>query len=254
MNDPGESLIRPLVRPFVFMLVFYFAVQGSGVLGAWLFHVTSGFGTGGRWMYPLFLFLPEVLLGLLFIHLMDGGLQGHGFTLKSSRLYILPAVLLSVAVAALYTVKDMLRGNFITGLGMFHPGRVTMEAMLTNGLYGVVQAFLLCGVMQEFISRRAEGQVRMLRWDVPLAGIAVSLIAIVYEIIPKLIAWASYGRPDYFGFVTALLFGVIVLIYSYWYDRSRSMGAPVIAGALTGIFMAVFYYLAVTSPFLNRMR
>ncbi len=254
MNISEETRLHDFVRPFLYMLAFYVAVQGLGVLGAWLFHVTSGFGTGGRWMYPLLLFLPEVLLGLLFIRLMDGGLQEHGFTLKSSRPYILPAVLLGVAVAALYTVKDMLRGNFITGLGMFHPGRVTMDAMLTNGFYGAVQAFLLCGVMQEFISRRAKGQVRMLRWDVPLAGIAVSLIAIVYEIIPKLIAWASYGRPDYFGFANTLLFGVVVLIYSYWYDRSRSLAAPVIAGALTGICMAVFYYLAVTGPFLNQMR
>ena len=249
-----------MALPVLSMLLFYLFVQNavqSVLIVSNIFKGPDPFGANGVWVLPLIILLPQAILGLLFIHLMDGGLRDHGFTLNSPQIYIRPAILLGAAAAALYTLKNILSGICVTGFGAFHPSPmyVTVNAMLTNSLYAVVQAFLLCGVMQEFISRRAGGHVRILRWDMPLAGIAVSLIAVLYEVIPKLIYRTVHmALPDPFELAGALIFGATVLIYSYWYDRSRSLAAPVVAGATWGILSVVFYNLARSSPILNHMR
>jgi hypothetical protein len=267
MNDTKESLIRPLVFPFLLMLAFYLALDAVSGLGASLVASLPVLAPFKPFVIAMFLmFGIKIVIGLLFIRRMGDGMRNHGFTLKSPDLSIRPAIILGAAMAAVYFAKGL--PSMLTHPEMHASAPLKIDTMIFDGLYTMVNAFIFCAVIQAFISRRSDGHVRILRWDIPLAGIAVSLIAFLYPVTQCIIVFLRDGsslgiqgsflseaiQVAYSYLSSALLSGALALVFTYLYDRSRSLAAPVIAGLAVGVINGVLYYMAISGNFLNPMR
>lgn len=267
MNDLKSPLIRPFVVPFFLMLAFYLALDAVSGLGAFAVTFLPMFSISNPLLIAtLIVFSIKIVIGLLFIRWMGDGFKNHGFTLKSPDLSIRPAIVLGVIFGAVYFAKGL--PSMLAHPGMHHSGSLNIDSLIVDVLYNVVNAFLFCAVMQEFISRRADGHVRILRSEMPLAGIAVSLIAFLYPVIQMIIIFLRDGsslgmqgsflseaiKVVYSYLSSALLAGAMTLMYTYLYDRSRSLAAPVMAGLAVGVVLKVLYYMAISGNIFNQMR
>jgi hypothetical protein len=108
--------------------------------------------------------------------------------------------------------------------------------------FGVAQAFLLFGIMQVYLSRITSAHLRLGPWEVPGSGIMVLAVIMIPDFM-MLARQIIAGYPFHAAatLVKVMGTGVVTLASSYWFERSRSLAAPMIAfGLFTGLFPVLF--------------
>ena len=190
-----------------------------------------------------------ILVGGIVIRMMHGTREECGLVFRKDEPYLLHAVLIGAAAAVAINAALLLKSMLFQqheGLAfppfrhIPHPGIWGMAAM--EALYGTVRAFLLFGVMLAYLMRKTSIHFRFGLWDIPMAGIVV----LVITMIPGLLSLTRQMSDSGSVFLTvtlipALCAGVVTLASSYWFERSRSLAAPMIAfGLFTGLFPVLF--------------
>lgn len=236
VNDLAASRHHPLLGPFFHMLAFWLALDVVSDLSAIPFVFLAGKISG---MSP---FVPglaagvavRIGIGILFIRSMNRHLRPRAT--EPAANYLLPAVMLAVGAAAVRYGVHLVFAPEQPLLNQFGPlpARAVIMGLVSGGVYGAVEAFILCGVVQEYLSRRGDGSFRLLGREI---SSAVPLVALVATALPaaQFLITALRGGGGVMGLMDTLLFGAVVFGYSYGYSRSRSLIAPVIAGSLYGV-------------------
>ncbi len=89
--------------------------------------------------------------------------------------------------------------------------------------------------------RKTSSHIRLIRWDIPLAGVVVLLITMVTGLVAFIQQPLKWSPAAIVSILTGICSGVVTLTSSYWFERSGSLAAPVIAFGVYGVFGFVFH-------------
>ena len=88
---------------------------------------------------------------------------------------------------------------------------------------GISEEILVRGMMMTYLMRKFDGHVRFFKWDVHVAGVIIAVLFALMHI-------GSFWNGNLIYAVGQQIYAFILgLIYAYFYEKSRSLLAPIIS-------------------------
>ncbi|HUO88770.1 MAG TPA: CPBP family intramembrane glutamic endopeptidase [Rhizomicrobium sp.] len=222
-----------IVRPALAILLVAVLGLGLPILGALiaetLHHYVpaapSGHGPTLPWLYSQHLF--QTLLALVAIFVIKGFMPfDAGLRWPPGKTYIWPAILWGAFFGVLMTVVDY-APDLLARRPMDLGFPITRENIIGwtffEGVYvGPTEEILFRSLLVGFLLAVWPARLRLGRYEMGWAGIVVAAI-FAFAHLANFIArpdWATFGQQLY-----AFALGVL---YAYWFEKSRSVVAPII--------------------------
>jgi hypothetical protein len=234
-SSSERSAFSALLVPSVLMFLLYIAAISGAILPLLLL---SKLGFPHNIFFWILNSVFMVAVGLLAIWAMGGSFAGHGFTLGEDRSYIPHTIIFGAAAAVVHSIISLI--TFLHTQGGIqaafpgYPVRIhdisgIVEPVLIGIMFGIAQAVLLIGVVQVYLMRKSAAHVRLGRWEVHAAGIAVCCIAVLSYVVPTIHGF-RLGIPYFMSeMVDKAILCCVILASAYWFEKSRSLVAPVLA-------------------------
>ena len=180
--------------------------------------------------YPwIFLYLHhffQMIFAIIIMLILGGGLRNYGFTLESKNLYIFPAITVGIMFGVIMTLVDhlptIIAGVKISGYDLT-PLNVMGWLSFEWVFAGLSEEIFIRGMMMTYLMRKMNGHVRFFKWEVHIAGV---IIAVLFALMHL----SSFFSGNLIYAIGQQIYAFILgLIYAYFYEKSRSLAAPIIA-------------------------
>ena len=243
MNESPKRSAKVLSIVIVFVVIILVAVVSE---------LFASFATGNfakdtletyPWIYLCFHHFMQMVVAIALMLVTGAGLKHYGFELKSKNLYLIPAVIVGVLFGVIMTLVDhgpaLITGNQIEGY--------TLDATNVAGwlsfewlLAGTSEEIFVRGLLMTYLMTKFSGHVRFIRWDVHVAGVIIAVLFALMHI-------GSFWSGNLIYAIGQQIYAFILgLCYAYFYEKSGSLVAPIVAHNLSnGIeFVLLFILLA----------
>ncbi len=204
--------------------------------------------------WSLVVIVSMILVGGIVIRIMRATKEECGLVFRKDEPYLLHALIIGVAAAMVRYAASMASHmvsnpimSYFQRFGHREAPIVVLGHSALSVVYGIVQAFFLFGVMQAYLARKTSAHLRLGPWDIPVAGIVVVIITMIpdFSMLARQII-SGYPLIAAMTLVSAVCSGVVTLASSYWFERSRSLTAPMIAFAATAGMMSIIHFAIYT--------
>lgn len=240
-----RQFLRSKVAPVGIVLLVIFAIAIASE--AFANFATRGFAKDTletyRWIFLYFHHLMQMVIAIAIMLASGVSLRKYGFNLRSENLYLMPAIGVGVLFGVIMTLVDhgpaVVTGEAITGYVLDRTnvvGWLSFEWLFA----GASEEIFVRGLLMTYLMSKFSGHVRIIRWDVHVAGV---IIAVLFALMHL----GSFWSGNLIYAIGQQLYAFILgLCYAYFFERSRSLLAPIVAHNLSnGVeFVLLFSLLA----------
>jgi len=162
---------------------------------------------------------------LLITYLSRGHLSEYGLGKPTAKSYVGSALAWGILWGVLMTVTDSLP-HFIANAPSAGTALTDRSIVGWVGFVGIVVGFAeeipFRGLLQTFLMQRSSGRVRLMHYDMHIAGVIVALLFALAHVTTfwREPFWSAFGQQVY-----CFLLGILV---AYWREKSGSLLAPII--------------------------
>ncbi len=198
------------------------------------------------WIYLYCHHFMQMVAAIVIMLFLGGGLRKYGLNISSGNLYLKPAVLIGVLFGVIMTLVDhgpaVVTGQEITGYVLDRTnvvGWLSFEWLFA----GTSEEIFVRGLLMTYLMSKFSGHVRIIQWDVHVAGV---IIAVLFALMHISSFWSgnliyAIGQQIY-----AFILG---LCYAYFYEKSASLVAPIIAHNISNGVEFLLLFLLLRSGF-----
>lgn len=242
------ELLKSKVFPVGLVLILIIAIAIVSELFASF--ATKGFAEDTLatypWIYLYFHHFMQMLAAVVIMLVSGGGLRKYGLNIRSGNLYLKPAVVIGVLFGVIMTLVDhgpaVVTGQEITGYVLDRTnvvGWLSFEWLFA----GTSEEIFVRGLLMTYLMSKFSGHVRIIKWDVHVAGV---IIAVLFALMHLGSFWSgnliyAIGQQIY-----AFILG---LCFAYFYERSGSLVAPIVAHNISNGVEFVLLFLLLGSGF-----
>jgi uncharacterized protein len=193
------------------------------------------------WMERYYESGAQLLLALIAITFMKGFLRADfGMHRPRDESYVTPALFLGVLLGLLTAAVDhwpeIAAHHAPSGAFELTPVNIAGSLSYQGFFLGLSDETLYRGLLVTYLAAMIPGRVTFLRFDIGIAGVIVALI----------VAMTFLGGFVAYPFGTALARMLVAfvqgLFFAYWFEKSKSLFAPVVGhGACFGIYQILVF-------------
>jgi len=252
--DITRDSFKSMIPHIILMLLFYTViVKLSGMLSSQIPHlpILSNILDNFQWARYIIRSGLKIIAGIIAIKIMGGGIKQYGLTLKSDKLYIIPAVSTGIILILIQT-GFLLLPSIVSGRGFVMYGGNGMEKInsplpyhFLNQLgrcFGIIAGvFILHGVVQTYLMDKINGSITIKSWNFHIACFIVTFIAFIQAFIPFRHSLTSGFLMVFLNVL--LLRALLTFLCAYWYEKSRSLVAPSIANVIHTFWFVIVVFL-----------
>lgn len=178
------------------------------------------------WIFLYFHHFFQMIFAIAVMLVLGGGLKSYGLTFESKNLYIFPAITVGIMFGVIMTLVDflptILAGVKISGYDL-NPLNVMGWLSFEWVFAGLSEEIFIRGMMMTYLMRKMNGHVRFFKWEVHIAGVIIAVLFALMHI-------SSFFSGNLIYAIGQQIYAFILgLIYAYFYEKSRSLVAPIIA-------------------------